>query len=158
MVIDMIVLVVIYMFYFFPKWLKKELICHTLIYLYLMIVFLLTLSPCLNSLTSIFSHQYTPMMMTPFRDFIKGYEYADWQVFLNILLFVPLGYLLPKIRYWNGKQVVLCSFMVSVFIEVIQPLLNYYRRSDITDVICNTLGGFIGYMIYKKVKEKGYRN
>lgn len=150
--IDFTIFIMIYLFYFYPKWKHQELLFHTLIYIYLMAVFFLTLSPCLTSLTSIFSHRYEPMMMEPFRDFLAGYENADWQIILNIIMFVPLGFLLPKIRQYNGYQLVFVCFLVSTGIELVQPLLSAYRCSDITDIICNTLGGLIGYLLYKTIK------
>lgn len=153
MIFDMLVFGLIYIFYFYPKWRKKEFVFHTLFYIYLVAVFALTVSPFFTSLSSVFHHRYQPMMMEPFRDIIAGYALADVQIVLNILLFVPFGFLLSHIRKLNGKQVVLHSFILSVIIEVIQPLLHYYRTSDITDVICNTFGGLIGYLLFKIVMK-----
>lgn len=135
------------------RWRKKDIYFHTLIYIYLVAVFLLTLSPCILSISSVFSHPYKPMMMQPFRDMLAGYENADWQVLLNVILFIPLGFLLPKIRKVKIKHVLLISFIISLSIELIQPLLNTTRCSDITDIICNTLGGVLGYILYKKIKK-----
>lgn len=135
------------------RWRKKDLYFHTLIYIYLVAVFLLTLSPCILSISSVFSHPYQPMMMQPFRDIVAGYENADWQVVLNVILFIPLGFLLPEIRKVNIKHILLVSFTISLSIELVQPLLNVSRCSDITDIICNTLGGLLGYIIYKQIKK-----
>lgn len=152
MLIDLIALSMGYVL-LLARWRKKDIYFHTLIYIYLVAVFLLTLSPCISSITSIFSHPYKPMMMEPFRDMLAGYENADWQVVLNVLLFIPLGFLLPKIRKVNLKHVLLISFIISLSIELIQPLLNTARCSDITDIICNTFGGVLGYILYKQIKK-----
>jgi len=154
MVVDGVFFFLLYIIYFFWKWRQKELFFHTLVSMYLVTVFLLTLSPFFTSLTSIFSHRYEPMMLEPFRDFLAGYEFADWQIILNIMMFIPFGFLLPRIRNYKGYQVVFVSFLLSTAIELIQPLISSYRCSDITDVICNTLGGFIGYILYKIVQRK----
>lgn len=153
MSIDLAVMSFIYLCFLFPRWRKKELLFHSVTYLYLVSVFMLTLSPCISSLNSIFTHSYQPMVMEPFRDIIAGYDYADIQIALNILLFIPFGFLVPKVKNTNLVKILLFSFVLSLCIELVQPLLNVYRRSDITDIICNTLGGLIGYILYRYLKR-----
>ena len=157
MVLDGIIFSTFYFIYFFPKWRKKELFYHTLFYVYLIALFLITLSPFFTSLTTLFQSGFQPMLLEPFRDIIAGYAMADLQIFLNILLFLPFGFLLPTIRNLKCRQVVFNAFLLSFFIEVFQPVINSYRKSDITDIICNTLGGLIGYglyYIYRKMSSK----
>ena len=36
----------------------------------------------------------------------------------------------------------------SLSIEILQPFLNSFRASDITDIITNVSGGIIGYILY----------
>lgn len=79
---------------------------------------------------------------------------------LNILLFVPLGFLMPAI--WNEyrymKKTVLFGLGLSVMIEILQMFT--YRLTDIDDLIFNTIGAAAGYYIYilflkyKPEKEK----
>ena len=38
--------------------------------------------------------------------------------------------------------------MLSLGIELLQPLINGLRSSDITDLITNVIGGIIGYVMY----------
>lgn len=68
---------------------------------------------------------------------------------LNILLFVPLGILIPicyqKSNYF--RYVLITGFAFSFFIEMTQ-LLNY-RKTDIDDIIVNTSGAVIGLLLYK---------
>ena len=66
----------------------------------------------------------------------------------NVLLFFPLGVLLPllwrRLRFWN---VILIAIAVSVSIETLQYVSRVwgsYRLADINDVILNTLGACIG--------------
>ena len=63
---------------------------------------------------------------------------------------IPFGFLLPLVKKANVKvlKVVLYTFLLSLFIELLQPLINGCRSSDITDLITNVIGGFIGYLIY----------
>lgn len=67
---------------------------------------------------------------------------------LNILLFVPLGFLLPVISPRSGKltYMVLFGFCFSLLIEISQ--LCNHRRTDVDDLIMNTIGAMIGYLLY----------
>lgn len=70
-------------------------------------------------------------------------------VFLNLLLFVPLGLLLPIVfRSYreNGKKVLLTGFLLSLAIELLQ--LFGGRFSEIDDLIINTAGTMVGYGLY----------
>lgn len=81
---------------------------------------------------------------------------------LNILLFVPLGFLLPVIWPRSGKltYMVLFGFCFSLVIEISQ--LCNHRRTDVDDLIMNTIGAVIGYLLYvilnKIMKWKPKRN
>lgn len=68
---------------------------------------------------------------------------------LNIIMFMPLGFLLPLIwkEYDNLPRTTITGFCFSVGIELCQ-LLNR-RASDIDDLIMNTLGAIIGWGIWK---------
>lgn len=73
------------------------------------------------------------------------------QVYLNIVMFVPMGYLLPYIFDYFRKKVnyrpVLACLICSVLIENIQLItkLGYY---DVDDIFSNAIGGFIGQELY----------
>ena len=65
---------------------------------------------------------------------------------LNIVMFIPLGILLPVL--WKkfrkmGSTLIFC-FAASLFLEVSQ--IFTYRLTDINDLITNTLGGLLGYL------------
>ena len=68
---------------------------------------------------------------------------------LNILLFVPFGYLLPSLfpskRWW---QVILLGLAFSLTIELLQ-LITRLGYADVDDLINNTLGAAIGFLSYK---------
>lgn len=73
---------------------------------------------------------------------------------LNVILFMPLGFLLPA--GWSGfrslKKTVLTGLSVSVLIEVLQ--IFTFRLTDIDDLITNTLGAFLGYYVWKVFEAK----
>lgn len=68
---------------------------------------------------------------------------------LNILLFMPLGFLLPTIwpQFRTIKKTVCTGFLFSLAIELGQ-LLNH-RITDIDDLLMNTLGAILGYLLYR---------
>lgn len=76
-----------------------------------------------------------------------------YQVLYNLILLLPLGVYL---RYYFGKKFIsttLIVFLVSLFFEVTQLTGLYgiypyaYRLFDVDDLIINTLGGALGYVI-----------
>ncbi|PFU83755.1 hypothetical protein COK91_05955 [Bacillus cereus] len=68
---------------------------------------------------------------------------------LNIVLFMPLGFLLPTIwpQFRKMKNTVCAGFFFSLAIELNQLLNN--RITDIDDLFTNTLGAVVGYVLYK---------
>lgn len=65
---------------------------------------------------------------------------------LNVLLFVPLGMMLPLFwrKFRDGRYTVLCGFLLSLAVELSQLFSGI---TDIDDLITNTLGTFLGYLI-----------
>jgi glycopeptide antibiotics resistance protein len=61
---------------------------------------------------------------------------------------MPLGFLLPLLffKFNSLKKVFLVSVVVSVCIELLQFILSV-GSLDIDDVILNTIGGILGYLI-----------
>ena len=73
---------------------------------------------------------------------------------LLLLVLLPrlvlfFGFLWPLVRQRRGLwRTVLAAFLLSLCIELLQPLLTTNRTSDITDVIANTAGGLVGYLLF----------
>lgn len=85
---------------------------------------------------------------------------AFYQMVFNIMMFVPLGIFLRMRFKLSLKRVILYGFLVSLFFEFIQltGLLGMYSRPyrvfDIDDLIINTLGTTLGYLVgplFKKI-------
>ena len=76
------------------------------------------------------------------------------QVYMNIMLFVPMGYLLPYLFSWFRAKVrvrpALACFILSFLIENLQLV---FRRGfyDIDDLVSNTIGGVIGQFLFVSV-------
>jgi glycopeptide antibiotics resistance protein len=149
--IDIIALIVIYKVYLYKKWSAKGkdvLAVRTLFYIYIGLVLYVTLMPILFSIPFIFNHAYVPMHMVPFEDYIKGWGDTVRQILLNVVMMIPFGILMPVVKKRKLLTCTLWTFLFSLSIELLQPLLNSSRSSDITDLITNTAGGVIGYLIY----------
>lgn len=68
----------------------------------------------------------------------------------NIVAFMPFGYFMSGLTENRLKtiSVVLFSMEFSILVEVIQ-LVTKLGSCDVDDVILNTLGGWIGCLVYK---------
>ena len=154
--VDFAVLTIIYFRKFYKKW-KKEgrdvLAVNTAMDVYLSFVLYFTLMPIITSLPFIFNHSYTPMNLVPFIDVLNSRGDFVRQVVLNIIMTIPFGFLLPLTNN-NIKilKVVFYTFLLSLSIELLQPLINGIRSADITDLITNVTGGIIGYALYLTFK------
>ena len=151
--VDFIVLFLLYIFIFYKRWKlkgKDVLFINTIMYIYLSFVLYFTLMPIIASLPFIFNHSYVPMNLVPFIDVSSGKGDFIRQVVLNIIMTIPFGFLLPLIKNkkTNLIKIILYTFLLSLGIELLQPLINDFRSSDITDLITNVLGGIIGYILY----------
>ena len=73
---------------------------------------------------------------------------------LNIILFVPIGFLVPAIwkNYRSIKTMFFMGLALSVSIEILQ--IFTFRLTDIDDLITNTAGTIIGYELSKKFSFK----
>lgn len=151
--VDFIFLIIIYFWKFYKKWKEKGrdvLLVNTTMYIYLSFVLYFTLMPIITSLPFIFNHQYTPMNLVPFIDVLNSRGDFVRQVGLNVIMTIPFGFLVPFIKKENVRllKIVFYTFLLSLGIELLQPLINGFRSADITDLITNVIGGIIGYVMY----------
>jgi glycopeptide antibiotics resistance protein len=78
-----------------------------------------------------------------------------WQIFGNVILFMPLGFFLPVLstRYRRFTRTAAAGLSVSVGIELGQLamlLMLIARRSvDVDDVILNVTGACLGYLLWR---------
>lgn len=151
--IDFGALALLYVLVLFPRWRAKgrdRLFVNTLLYGYLSFVLYFTLMPILTSIPFVLNHPYTPMNLVPFIDVWAGRGDFLRQILLNIIMTVPFGFLFPLTQLGKGKlgKTVLFCFLMSLGIELLQPLLSGSRSSDITDLITNVTGGILGYALF----------
>lgn len=81
-----------------------------------------------------------------------AYMFSDLtNTLLNVLLFLPLGFFLPVFweRFLKFPQAVLFGFLCSVLIEALQVFT--FRATDINDLMTNTVGTFLGWVLARLV-------
>lgn len=134
------------------------LVCHKLRFhdwkktgLYLLFSLYLSVVCSLVGLPSIQYIRFQPNVnLIPF----VGMVTALRDTLLNILLFLPLGFFLPLL--WEDRRqfhrVVLEGFLISLTIELLQILT--FRATDVNDLITNTLGTILGYLLGSLLMEK----
>ena len=90
--------------------------------------------------------------------FIKTLMY----IYLSFLLYFTLMPIITKIPFiFNHPyesmnlnlfvdviKTIFYTFLLSLGIELLQPLINAFRSSDITDILTNVIGGIIGYILH----------
>lgn len=75
--------------------------------------------------------------------------YSATEVFLNILIFIPFGiYIKAIFKNISFLGVIFCALLLSFSFETCQYFLAV-GHSDITDLIDNTIGAFLGIVIFK---------
>src|SRR5690606_29547924 len=81
-------------------------------------------------------------------------SYLFIEVFGNICMFIPIGFFLPLLwkRFKNPFLTVIVCLLISFGIETIQLILP--RGTDVDDIILNTSGGLIGYILYSVQKSR----
>jgi len=87
--------------------------------------------------------------LTPFEVF-RIYRISDKQIVGNFIMLLPLGIYLPFLyrRINNFLFVFLTCLFTSISIEVLQ-LATRFRSADVDDVILNTSGAVVGYLLFR---------
>ena len=69
---------------------------------------------------------------------------------LNIMLFMPLGFLLPALwkEYRSLRITAAAGLILSLFIEILQ--IFTFRMTDVDDLITNTMGTAAGYCVGRR--------
>ncbi len=119
-------------------------LCVVIFSIYIVCVYHLTDTGTLFDILKYhFTHIQDSLNLTPFPYYINEFTH-----FLNILLFVPFGFLVPMI--WKKMNNIFYVFgsglLLSVLIEASQ-LLNL-RITDVDDLIMNVGGALAGFIIF----------
>lgn len=78
-----------------------------------------------------------------------GYFSVALNLFGNVLCFMPLGFVLPILtnRRWGMIRITIISALSSAFVEILQ-LVSKLGSCDVDDIILNTCGGILGYILF----------
>lgn len=100
----------------------------------------------------------TSFILTDPNTYLKSLtEPCFYIVFFNIIMTIPFGIYLRYYYQLNLKKTILFSFLLSLFFELTQLTGLYfiyphpYRLFDVDDLILNTLGGVLGYIMANRL-------
>lgn len=109
------------------------------------------------------SDEYRYNLM-PFKEIIRFIKYSSTlgirtvmiNLVGNVVVFIPFGMALVSIsrRKLGFFAVTLYSASLSISIELIQHLTRV-GSCDVDDIILNTIGGMIGYLLYIIIRGRG---
>ena len=121
-----------------------------LTYYLLVLLWLLLFKFSSHPLSVLSSYQTRSLNLIPFANTTLSNLH---QIVYNIIALVPLGLLLgvnlKETKFWRK---LIYIFALSVAVEITQYIFAI-GRSDITDVIANTVGGLIGLLLYASVMK-----
>lgn len=102
----------------------------------------------------IITYKTSPIGWVKWMLVLGRYDEIARNIFGNVLVFVPYGFLMPIIWKSLRAKTVLFGFLLSLFIEFSQLFID--RQTDVYDLILNTFGVLLGYIIFliaRKIKR-----
>lgn len=134
---------------------EKELIIFSFLY-YIYKVFDLTVFPIfwfvnrkkLPSYGQILFFEKNPLLL-----YTNFNYYTLYNVIGNILLFFPMGFYMGIfVKEYNMKKNIRLILLMSLTIECTQLIMSFFyfgnRIFDVNDLLFNTIGGTMGYLLY----------
>lgn len=120
---------------YFHDWRKS--ICYFMFSCYLSVVYVLVGMP-----NVIYMRPELNLNLIPIIGMIEDFKNS----ILNILLFIPLGTMMPILwnKFRSQRNTLLFGLGVSLAIELLQMLT--FRATDVNDLITNTLGTYLGFL------------
>ena len=103
-------------------------------------------------------HDERMIKLTPLWSYAK-FNQPDmrWQVYMNVFLYIPFGYLLP----YSSKRTFLQTFLIGLCLSLTTETLQYIFAlglCETDDVIHNTLGCIIGYWYLRGINKLMTKN
>ena len=134
---------------------KISVVCWCLFLIYLMsLAYFLFFAEATGRTFSERSYQYNLIPFHEIRRFLiyrrqLGAAAVILNLAGNVLAFVPFGLFLPLLvkRVRSFGKTVLFGFEFSLLVEILQ-LYSKVGSFDVDDIILNTLGGLLGYLIF----------
>ena len=87
-------------------------------------------------------------------EIFRIYKISDKQIIGNFVMLLPLGIYLPLLYKKLSAFIpfLLAALMIAILIEVLQ-LATSFRSVDIDDVLLNTTGAVVGFILYKIISS-----
>lgn len=129
-------------------------IASLLLFYYMSVTFLNVFGiPTLSELYRI--NGFKEQVFNPNINLIPFREVINLGFLFNIVCFIPIGFLCPIISrgYEKIKYAFLFGISISLVIEISQ-LFTVNRATDIDDLLANSLGTMIGYIIFTLVSKR----
>lgn len=98
-------------------------------------------------------YRYNLVLFREIKRFWQYREQLGWyamftNLFGNVIIFMPFGFFLPMAsKYRSFLAAVFYSFTLSLCVETFQ-LLTKVGSFDVDDLLLNTIGGAVGYIIF----------
>ena len=134
---------------------NKKLILYQELLMLIFIIYIL----CLFHIVTFQDINYGTNNFIPFKEIFRydiGTDKFMRNIFGNIIMFIPYGFFASY--YLKNKKIstiLLLSLIVSFTIEFVQLYIG--RVFDIDDVILNTIGAIIGYLVYIILNKISYK-
>lgn len=79
-----------------------------------------------------------------------NFDSIMWNLLGNLILYLPFGGFLPLIfsKLRSFKKTI-CVSLAVIFLAELSQMLFKYGRFDVDDIILNTAGAAVGYLIWK---------
>jgi len=125
---------------------KSKFIFHKELFSLIFILYIM----CLFEVVTFQDINFGTSNLIPFKEIFRydiGSRLFFKNIIGNVLLFLPYGYFISY--YLKNKKLLTTTILtaiVSTTIEIVQ--LNIGRTFDIDDIILNTIGGILGFVIY----------
>ncbi len=141
--------VIIYMLCYFKKNNKNHFRWSLIFVLYLFLVIMVTGIGSIFDIYDFKTMQFITIdhtfVLIPFKSGI------NMSSILNIIMFMPFGFLLPMIftDYKQLNKVIILSIVTTILIETMQLFTG--RICDVEDIIMNVSGAIIGFFLWKNI-------
>lgn len=78
---------------------------------------------------------------------------TQWEMQFNLAVFIPFGFFLSAVKPKRTKVwLIFTTLLASFVLEIVQYILAI-GRSDVTDLLLNTLGGIVGIGTFYALKR-----
>ena len=132
----------------------RNIFSRCLLALYFLLLIWLVLFKLKFNISSVLNYQQRSLNLIPFGSpsIING-RIIYGEMILNCIFFIPLGLLL-NVNFKNVGVLFKVAFILvfSLTVELIQYIFAI-GATDITDVITNTIGGFLGLKLYDLINR-----